>query len=49
MTTAAPEQRAARWRSRVTVSRGLATITLALLALIAASVSHQNLRRLGSR
>jgi ribose transport system permease protein len=36
MTTAEPEQRVAKWRSRVTVSRGLVTITLALLALIVA-------------
>jgi ribose transport system permease protein len=36
MTTADPEQRVAKWRPRVTVSRGLVTITLALLALIVA-------------
>src|SRR5258708_92462 len=38
MTTAEPEQRVAKWRPRVTVSRGLVTITLALLALIVACV-----------
>lgn len=39
MTTAEPERRVAKWRPRVTVSRGLATITLALLVLIAASAA----------
>jgi ribose transport system permease protein len=38
MTTAEPGQRVAKWRSRVTVSRGLVTITLALLALIVACI-----------
>ncbi len=38
MTRAEPEQRVAKWRPRVSVSRGLVTITLALLALIVACV-----------
>ncbi len=39
MTTAAPEQRAAKRHPRVTVSRGLATVTLALLVLVVASAA----------
>src|SRR6266581_336750 len=39
MTTAAPEHHLAKRRPRVSVSRGLATITVALLALIVASLT----------
>ncbi len=39
MPTAGPERRLARLPARVTISRGLATITVALLALIVASLT----------